>query len=161
MMTITAEEITKRLHDEVPKCKKRLNPARLSQLQIVTNKRFDEQIHKKIIKPLSKITECPGGAPDYKLERIGDRLILGNEAAEGESNYVTQFIKDLRVYGITQAVGFLNQVEFHSDSKQLIDDAIKLASEITKDYLANKDAIAKSEDDTIKRLKLYLQLYEE
>lgn len=168
-MSITAEQMTQRLDDEVPPCKDGLYPARLFAIKILTEKPLDELIYNRIIKPLSEITECHDDVPDYKFERNGDALVLGYEAEEGEifeepSDRVRQFIRDLRVYGLREAVRLLNEDEvedYQGNPNQLINDAIKLTVEITKDYLINKEAIAKSRDDTVKLLRLILKSVED
>ena len=99
-MTMIKLEKLKTNLDKVP-CKPRLYPTRIFALQLLTGKKLDELIDKKIIQALSKVTDFQGPHIQYKF--TSENL---NPSTTGTlpSTWVHQFIRDFTVYGLHEAI---------------------------------------------------------
>lgn len=151
MALINLEELKTRL-DEVP-CKPRLFPTRLYALQILTGMKLDEVIDVKIVQPLSKVTEYEG--PPFHYRFTIDTLKRSDVLP---SNWVQQFIKDLAVYGLREAIGYFHTYEFLCDPSDLVDNAVAVYHDVAKLYLENVEKLENSNNESIKRMLSIVQL---
>lgn len=154
------EKISKKLEKTVPACEEKLISIRLCALQLLTKKKYDKMINNIIIAPLTNLIEYSGPQIQAKFELDKEQLFAGDTINEISPSSAHQFVKDLKIYGIREAVRLLHEAEFKNDPEKFIDDAVQLVAEITKDYLENKPKLVESNDGKIRQLMLVLNRYE-
>jgi hypothetical protein len=159
--TPTREEIIRKLDTGGAICRDKLYPARLWALQLFTKKNIDQLINNIIIGPLAEICEHDIDKELFRIEFGKTELYIGeDEIKEIAKDYVTQFIKDFKVFGLREAVVYLHAAKFIKNPNKVIEDAINLVVEITDLYLKNKKDLYKSKEDKIKNLLLAVKLRE-
>ena len=156
MNIINLEELKTEL-DKVP-CKPRLYPTRLFALQILTGKKLDELLDKKIVQPLSNVTVFQG--PQILYRFTPDTLTL-QSLSSTPPTWAHQFIRDLVVYGLREAILYFHTYEFVGDPNDIIDNAKDVYHDIAQSYIDNIEKLENTNDETIKRLITAAKLYGE
>lgn len=104
------------------KCPYRLTPARLQALNILTEQQYLVMITQSIIGPLARI--------------------FGIEAAD-------QFERDLKTFGLYEAILYFHSYPAFPEEETLIEDACALYHRIAAEYMANHLKILNSDDPNI------------
>lgn len=147
------QKITDRL-DAVP-CKPRLFPARLYALQLLTSRPLDKEIDTSIIQPLMELTGYDSIKFHYKFIK---ETVFHERSRKIPQSHVEQFIIDLKVYGLREAISYFHTIKFKRNPEELIDSSIELYHDVAKLYLDKENELKKSEDERIKRLLLTIEL---
>jgi len=156
MKEFTLDELKLRL-DQVP-CKPRLYPARLYALQMITGKDIAAMIDERIIQMLIRLTHFDNNSFHYEFahETISPNSPYTKSV---QKSWVEQFISDLIVFGLKEAILYFHSYEFQADPSELIQDSVSLYHELAKLYLGKRREIETSKDDTVRRLVLMTKLY--
>jgi hypothetical protein len=154
MKEFTLDELRLKL-DQVP-CRPRLYPTRLYALQLITGKDIAAIMDEKIIQMLITITHFN---KSFHYEFTHETISPNSPYAKGaQKSWVEQFIGDLIVFGLREAILYFHSYEFEADPSELIQNSVSLYHELAKLYLKKRREIEASKDDSVRRLVLITKL---
>jgi F0F1-type ATP synthase gamma subunit len=120
-------------------------------------------IDEKIIQVLIRLTHFD---KSFHYEFTHETISPNSPYAKGvqrsakavQRSWVEQFISDLIVFGLREAILYLHDYEFESDASELIRNSISLYHEVARLYLLKRRDIETSKDEKIQRLLMITKL---
>ncbi|HEY3333306.1 MAG TPA: hypothetical protein VGK19_24940 [Capsulimonadaceae bacterium] len=128
----------------------RLYPVRLYALDKLLGLDLERWLDTLILQPLKTISppDCWEVSFRFDTENFGRHEVI---VPTDETAYVTQFVSDLGVFGLQEAVAYLGNVPFTANGFMLIAVSIGLCNNLRHLYRANQADLIASDDSEIHR----------
>lgn len=137
---------------------KRIYPAHIYALQLHKKISYEKKIDSNIIQPLIELTNYEGIKFNYRfIENTVNPFQLTKRTIPG--SWVEQFIRDLIVYGLHEAIAYFHSYEFTNNPKKLISSSVSIYGEIARAFKNNEKGLKNSKNKKIQSLLKIIKIY--